>query len=231
MARIRLRDGEGFAVEGDSLKHPAQLGTGKHRSACAVTLIEYETGSATVRNTEHKTATLTKIERYAKFILGFADVHGKSTYYAKHFADGLAPVVLFLARTATRRETIAEAVAEWAGGEFNLRFQVRSLAVDQACTELRALLLQERPAAPTQAAKASPAATPARSSDAGVLLSWAELDMLRQFQEEALQSIQRVRHTVRARQPLVSEPSYPKQSAEAGRLMQWLCSLKPSKAQ
>lgn len=163
--------------------------------------------------------------------VAFADAHGKATYYAKHFADGLTPVVLFLARTAHRRDTIAEAIAEWAGGEFNLRFQVRSLTIEQACTELRSLLLQEQPSEPIQAARASPAATPVRSSDAGVLLSWAELDLLRQFQEEAIQSIQRVRHTVRARQPLLSEPSYPKLSKEVERLMRWLCSLKPGKAQ
>jgi len=82
-------------------------------------LIEYETGSATVRNGQHKTATLTKLARYSHFILGFAGADGKATFYSKHFADGFTPVVLFIARTVARRETIAEAAAGWGrrGGE------------------------------------------------------------------------------------------------------------------
>ena len=195
-------------------------------------LIEYETGSATVRSTHHKTATLTKLARYSHFILGFADAHGRATYYSKHFADGFTPVVLFIARTAARRETIAEAVAGWAGGELSPRFQVRSLTVEQACAEFRAIILGEKPAAPTQAPAAPAAAPPARASKDGVLLSWKELELLGRFQEEALHTIQQVRHTVRARQLVVSEPRYPEQTAAAERLVQWLRALsRPAKAQ
>jgi len=194
-------------------------------------LIEYETGSATVRNTQHKTATLTKLARYSHFILGFADAHGRATYYSKHFADGFTPVVLFIARTAARRETIAEAVAGWAGGEMNPRFQVRSLTVEQTCAESRALILGEKPAVPAQATTAAPAAPPSRASQDGVLLSWKELELLRRFQDEALHAIQRVRRTVRAGQPVVSEPRYPEQTAAAERLLQWLLALRPAQAQ
>jgi hypothetical protein len=115
-----------------------------------------------VRNTQHKTATLTKLARYSHFILGFADAHGKATYYSKHFADGFTPVVLFIARSAARRETIAEAVAGWASGE-GPRFHVRSLTVEQACAEFRALILGEKPAVPVQATTAAPAAPPSRA--------------------------------------------------------------------
>ena len=191
-------------------------------------LIEYETGSATVRNTQHKTATLTKLARYSHFILGFADAYGKATYYSKHFADGYTPVVLFIARTAARRETIAEAVAGWAGREMSPRFQVRSLTVEQACAEFRALILGEKPAVLAQATTVAP---PPRASQAGVLLSWKELELLQHFQAEALHAIQRVRHTVRAGQPVGSEPRYPEQTAAAERLLQWLLALKPAKAQ
>jgi hypothetical protein len=125
-------------------------------------LIEYETGSATVRNTQHKTATLTKIERYAKFILGFADAHGEATYYAKHFVDGLAPVVLFLARTAARRDTIAAAITAWFANSLDHRFQVRLLTVDQACIDFRTAILGEKPPVPAEAAPAAPPDPPAR---------------------------------------------------------------------
>src|SRR5438132_4179180 len=194
-------------------------------------LIEYETGSATVRNAQHKTATLTKLARYSHFILGFADAHGKATYYSKHFADGFTPVVLFIARTAARRETIAEAVAGWAGGELNPRFQVRSLTVEQACAEFRALILGEKQTVPAQATTTAPAAPPSRASQDGVLLSWKELELLQRFQAEALQALQRVRHTVRAGQPVVSEPRYPDHTTAAERLLQWLLALRPAKAQ
>ena len=191
-------------------------------------LIEYETGSATVRNAQHRTATLTKLARYSHFILGFADAQGKATYYSRHFADGFTPVVLFIARTAARRETIAEAVAGWAGGEMSPRFQVRSLTVEQACVEFRALLLGEKPAVPAPATTAAPAAPPSRASRDGVLLSWNELELLRRFQDEALHAIQQVRHTVRAGKPVASEPRYPEQTAAAERLLQWLLALKPA---
>jgi len=194
-------------------------------------LIEYETGSATVRNAQHKTATLTKLARYSHFILGFADAHGRATYYSKHFADGFTPVVLFIARTAVRRETIAEAVAGWAGGEMSPRFQVRSLMVEQACAEFRALILGEKPTVPAQATTAAPAGPPSRASQDGVLLSWKELELLQRFQAQALHAIQRVRHTVRAGQPVVSEPRYPEQTTAAERLLRWLLALRPAKAQ
>ena len=44
--------------------------------------IEYETGSATARNAQHKTATLTKLERYSQFILGFTNIRADETYSA-----------------------------------------------------------------------------------------------------------------------------------------------------
>jgi hypothetical protein len=191
-------------------------------------LIEYETGTATVRNVQHKTATLTKLARYSHFILGFAEGHGRATYHSKHFTDGFTPVVLFIARTAARRDTIAEAVAGWARGEIDARFQVRALTIDQACAEFRASILGERPALPAQAPAAAPAAPPPRTSANGVLLSWKELELLGRVQGESLHTIQRVRHAVRARQPVASEPRYPEQTAEAERLLQWLLALKPT---
>jgi Replication-relaxation len=192
-------------------------------------LIEYETGSATVRNTHHKTATLTKLARYSHFILGLAEVHGRATYYSKHFTDGFTPIVLFMARTQARRDTIAEAVAGWSRGENNSQFQVRAATIDQTCAEFRATILGEKPLLPAQApAATAPAAPQRRASAAGVLLSWNELELLGRVQGESLHTIQRVRHTVRARQPVTSEPGYPEQTAEAERLLQWLLTLKPT---
>ena len=113
----------------------------------------------------------------------------------------------------------------------NPRFKVRSLTVEQACAEFRALILGEKPAVPAQATTAPPETPPLRASQHGVLLSWKEVELLRHFQEEALHAIQRVRHTVRAGQPVVSEPRYPEQTAAAERLLQRLLALRPAKAQ
>jgi hypothetical protein len=191
-------------------------------------LIEYETGTATVRNVQHKTATLTKLARYAHFILDLAERHGRATYYSKHFTDGFTPVVLFIARTAARRDTIAEAVAGWARVEINAQFQFRALTIDKACAEFRASILGQKPFAPDHAPAAAPEAQLPRASAAGVLLSWRELELLSRVQGESLHTIQQVRHTVRARQPVASEPRYPEQTAAAERLLQWLLALKPT---
>jgi hypothetical protein len=191
-------------------------------------LIEYETGTATVRNVQHKTATLTKLARYAHFILGFAEAHGNATYYSKHFTDGFTPIVLFIARTAARRDTIAEAVAGWARGEINAQFQVRALTIDQACADFRAAILGEKAAPQARTLAVAPAAPPSRASAAGVLLSWSELELLGRVQVESLHTIQHVRHAVRAKQPVTSEPRYPEQTAEAERLLHWLLTLKPT---
>jgi hypothetical protein len=101
----------------------------------------------------------------------------------------------------------------------------------QACAEFRALILGEKPAVPAQATTAASATPPSRASQDSVLLSWKEVELLRHFQEGALHAIQRVRHAVRAGQPVVSEPRYREQTASAARLLEWLLALKPAKAQ
>jgi len=109
---------------------------------------------------------------------------------------------------------------------------VRSLTVELACTEFRALLLAEKPVVLTHVTTAAPATTtPSRASQHGVLLSWNELELLGSVQDEALHSIQQVRHAVRAGKPVASEPRYPEHTVAAERLLQWLLSLKPAKAQ
>jgi len=73
----------------------------------------FETGSATVRNSQHKTATETKIGRYCRFLLGPVHVAGPLTYYSKHFSDGYKPVVVFSTRTEARRDTIVKVAEEY----------------------------------------------------------------------------------------------------------------------
>jgi hypothetical protein len=171
--------------------------------------IEYETGSATVRNAQHKTATLTKLNRYSQFILGFTNICSDETYYSRPFQDGFKPVVVFLTRSAARSATIRDAAEErWRG--INLRFEVRALTVAEACAEFRAQLLGQAP---------SPIAAPRPD---GIFVSRAELEFLGSFQQDALRIIQTIRQTVRAGRPITTEPSYPESVRSAGLLMQKL---------
>jgi len=189
-------------------------------------LIEYETGSATVRNAHHKTATLTKLGRYSQFLLGFTQVRGDETYYSQRFRDGYTPVVVFVTRTAARRDTIHQVAEErWRG--IDVRFQLRSLTIGEACVEFRAQLIDETPYSPPQQPAPARAAAPAPQD--GVIVSRRELDLLRRFQEEALQIIQRIRHTVRAGKPVAAEPSYPEPTHSARMLMQRLLQSKVAK--
>ena len=169
-------------------------------------LIEFETGSATVRNSQHKTATLTKIERYNKFLVGPTNVSGIQTYYNKHFSDGYKPVVVFLTRTTARRDTIVK-VAEEYWTAIDARFELRALTMAEAGAEFRARLLGETPPVPSPDLNPPQVTKPATLE--GTFISFREVDLLKRFQQEALAIIQRVRHAVRAGKPVVAEPAYP----------------------
>lgn len=188
-------------------------------------LIEYETGTASVRNAQHKTATLTKLNRYLNFFYDFVPGDFRKTYYARPFVDGFVPVLLFVTRTTARRDTIREAVTEWAAvEERRMRIEVRALTMTDASAEFRSSLLGERP--PAQGV--APARPPPLPSE-GAFVAWRDLELLRYFQEEALQTIQHVRHTVRAGRPVASEPRYPETMLAAARLLQRLLEAKPVK--
>ena len=180
--------------------------------------IEYETGSATVRNAQHKTATLTKLGRYSQFILGFTNILSDETCYSRHFRDGYTPVVVFLTRTAARSATIRAAAEErWRG--IDVRFEIRALTVAEACADFRAQLV----------GPPSPPAGPARPAQPdGIFLPRAELEFLSRFQDDALRIIQSIRHSVRAGRPVTTEPNYPESVRSAALLMQKLLQSTPN---
>jgi hypothetical protein len=171
-------------------------------------LVEYETGSATVRNSQHTTATLTKIKRYCSFLLSTTTAFGSETYYSKHFRDGYAPIVVFLTRTAARRDTIVK-VAEEYWTAIDRRFALRALTIAEAGTEFRAQLIGDTHQS-TAAALANPPLVAAPATLHGLMISFREIELLKHFAQEALQIIQEVRHTVRAGRPVTAEPRYPK---------------------
>jgi hypothetical protein len=178
-------------------------------------LIEYETGSASVRNDRHKTATLAKIARYANFFNQYTGNDFKTTFYDRHFKDDLTPVILFLTRTQARRDTIREA-AEQRNRENPRKLDIRALTLDEAAAHVRSLFFGE--AAPPRTST-DPAASPPPD---GVFVRWSELGLVRQFVNDALRTIQVVRHTVPAGQPVAREPRYPEHAQTVAQLLERL---------
>ncbi|HWC74157.1 MAG TPA: replication-relaxation family protein [Gemmatimonadales bacterium] len=138
--------------------------------------IEYETGSATIRDAKKSTSTMSKLDRYGTFLQAPSDnlVAGqRETYYAHIFNDGWPAEVLFVTRTEARRDSITRvSVERERSGKF--KFPVPALTLAETHGVLcRALYGADRPPgnAPhgpsTVAAPRAPTATstelPARS--------------------------------------------------------------------
>src|SRR5438309_3456716 len=78
--------------------------------------IEYETGSATVRDAKKSTSTMAKLDRYGNFLCApVGDVLGGGlvdTAYTRAFSDGWSAEVLFVTQTEARRDSITGVIAE-----------------------------------------------------------------------------------------------------------------------
>jgi hypothetical protein len=101
--------------------------------------IEYETGSATVRDVKKSTSTMAKLDRYATFLTGYARsvINGdKSTFYSRAFPDEWPAEVLFVAQSEARRETIDEVMRE-REEQAQRKFPFRAFTLDEAQLYLR----------------------------------------------------------------------------------------------
>jgi hypothetical protein len=178
-------------------------------------LIEYETGSASVRNDQHKSATLAKMARYVEFFAMYTGNDFKTTLYGRHFQDDLAPILLFLTRTKARRNTIREAAEERNRADPR-KYDIRALMVDEAADQFRSALFGEEPRSQADARVASLSATN------GVFIACEEVELLNQVVDEALRTIQTIRHAVRAGTAIVTQPRYPEHAQAAAHLFQRL---------
>jgi hypothetical protein len=178
-------------------------------------LIEYETGSASVRNAQHKSATLTKLGRYWEVLW---NPRGRyQTVYEEQFSDKFEPILLFMTRTSARRDTIAEATKEWLE-KHSRSFEVRVATVEEISRELRAQLLGEKAPAPLAVPRAQ-AGFPIRPPMPP--LGWAtlsprEMHLISSVVEDTIRTLKQVRHAVRAGRRVEGEPPYP-QNIEAVR--------------
>lgn len=133
-------------------------------------LIEYETGTASVRNTEHRAATLTKLQRYDTFLTAVVDGDPQRSHYRLHYRDAAEPELLFVTLGEPRQATITQAIAEYfrSTSPRRMMFRARAVTLDQAKREFRQWLLGEVlapkpqtavPPAPAQLTLAAPAIT------------------------------------------------------------------------
>jgi len=120
--------------------------------------IEYETGSATVRDAKKSTSTMAKLDRYGTFFRapdGNALAGGLSyTAYTRAFSDGWSAEVLFVTQSDARRDSITRVIAERERGD-KYKFTARALTLEESHRALcRALYGAEQPLGhPTRAAR------------------------------------------------------------------------------
>ncbi|MFZ5479106.1 MAG: replication-relaxation family protein [Myxococcota bacterium] len=168
--------------------------------------IECEMGTHTIAATSDKKhgATLAKLERYAEFINGLADVQARITYYAKSFPDRLAPEVWFLVRTEVRKRSILAAIDKWAFGRAD-KIQVRVATFADAKQELAALPGQAGSTAPDAVAK---------------LMTPDEVAAVRDFYAATISMMKERR--ARARAKGLRPPEYPAGATQVHEILQRL---------
>jgi hypothetical protein len=180
---------------------------------------EMGTQPINVGNGNAQGATVTKAERYHRYLTRTAGLRQGQTHYTAQFPDGFQAKVLFLVLTPARSASVNAALVAWrsekglqAGGT------LRALTFREATAELRGLAGLGVPA--------SSGPNPAPSSEAvGRTPSAEDIRRLRRFAQEALKAIQGARHAVRRlpgdvrEQHRLTEPPYPADAAEVQQLL------------
>src|SRR5256885_10107141 len=151
----------GSELEARRLQPDAML---EHPASQRRFFIEYETGSATVRDAKKSTSTMAKLDRYGTFLRAPAGnilADKRETYYTRAFKDGWSAKVLFVSPSDARRQTIADVIEERASSD-KYRVPAKSLTLTEAHLSLcRNLYGADRPPGGVQP-RATPAMSPAR---------------------------------------------------------------------
>jgi hypothetical protein len=110
--------------------------------------IEYETGSATVRDAKKSTSTTAKLDRYATFLCAPAGnvlADRRETFYTRAFKDSWRAKVLFVSPSEARRHSIADVIEERASSD-KYNVPAKSLTLGEAHLYLcRKLYAADRP--------------------------------------------------------------------------------------
>jgi hypothetical protein len=140
-------------------------------------LVECEMGTHSIvsASNEKAGATVRKLERYDEFFGGFEDSARRVTFYEKAFPDGWPAEVLFLVRTAGRRERVNAALATWRAGRGRCAASARAVTLDDALREVGSALGVPAPPPPHQ-----------REEEGQISLAQDDVEALRRFYQEAL---------------------------------------------
>ena len=157
----------GSELEARRLQPDAML---EHPASQRRFFIEYETGSATVRDAKKSTSTMAKLDRYGTFLCAPAGnvlADKRETFYTRAFKDGWRPKVLFVSPSEARRQSIADVIEERASSD-KYNVPAKSLTLAEARLYLcRKLYGADRPPGsgqPRRTAPMSPARAAARST-------------------------------------------------------------------
>jgi hypothetical protein len=158
----------GSEIEARRLQPDAML---EHPASQRRFFLEYETGSATVRDAKKSTSTMAKLDRYGTFLCAPAGnilADKRETFYTRAFKDGWRPKVLFVSPSEARRQSIAAVIQERASSD-KYKVPAKSLTLAEARLYLcRKLYGADRPPGGFQS-KATPAMpqprTPTRSTE------------------------------------------------------------------
>src|SRR5436305_177973 len=158
----------GSEVEARRLQPDAML---EHPASQRRFFIEYETGSATVRDAKKSTSTMAKLDRYGTFLCAPAGnvlADSRQTYYTRAFKDAWRPKVLFVSPSEARRQSLADVIGERASSD-KYKVPAKSLTLAEAHLYLcRKLYGADRPPGsiqPRPTPVVSPARTPTRSTE------------------------------------------------------------------
>jgi hypothetical protein len=149
-------------------------------------------------------ATLSKADRYQRFLGEASGLEGRRTHYDGQFPDAFAPEVLFLVLTAGRVESVNAALASWrAKAGIPRPSAMRAVTFTDAAAELRELVgLRRLASVPPSRDERSTAEQQASG------LNSDEVALLHRYVHESVTSIKRARAEFR-RLGRTDLPEYP----------------------
>jgi hypothetical protein len=146
----------GSELEARRLQPDAML---EHSASQRRFFIEYETGSATVRDAKKSTSTMAKLDRYGTFLnapAGNVLADSRETFYTRAFKDGWRAKVLFVTASEARRQSIADVIDERASSD-KYKVPAKSLTLAEARLYLcRKLYGADRPRGSVQPTRTPP---------------------------------------------------------------------------
>jgi hypothetical protein len=116
--------------------------------------IEFETGSATIKDSKKSTSTLAKLDRYETFFVGRPGTlrgNGRTSFYEGAFPDRWTAELLFVTPSAARRNSIAAVLKEHAS-KWVWKGRATAMALEEVQGDLTRILSKPVMAPPAKSA-------------------------------------------------------------------------------